>query len=78
MIDDFGHAMVCDFGVDVTMRSIHEYCVVHPRYRYKAPELLYPETNAIPCPTYPADVYSLGRVIQEVYQQALFHDMGAD
>lgn len=67
MIDDIGRAILCDPGVDDVMRSMDDYSPVHPRYRVKAPELLSPETDAIPRPTQAADIYSLGHAIQEVH-----------
>jgi serine/threonine protein kinase len=66
LVDDFGHAVLSDVGVDAVMRSIFDYSHVHPRLRIKAPELLPPDTNIIPQPTFAADIYSLGRAIQEV------------
>jgi serine/threonine protein kinase len=66
MINDFGHAILCDAGVDATIRSIYEYNSVHPRYRCKAPELLILSTNTIPRPTFAADIYALAHAIQEV------------
>jgi serine/threonine protein kinase len=74
MVDDCGHAVLCDVGVDSTMRIIYDYNSVHPRYRIKAPELLIPGTNIIPRPTFAADIYSLGHAIQEVrVMVTLFH-----
>lgn len=66
MINELGRAMLSDVGVDATMRSIYNYCSVHPRYCSRAPELLCPGTNTVPRPTFAADVYSLGHAIQEV------------
>jgi serine/threonine protein kinase len=75
MINDLGHAVLCDAGVDATMRSIYDYNSVHPRYRYKAPELLILDTNTIPRPTFAADIYALALAIQEVRMSvtASFH-----
>jgi serine/threonine protein kinase len=67
LVDEKSHVVLCDVGVDSVIRSIDAYGRYHSRYRYKAPEVMIPSlANLVAFPMFMADVWSLGRAIQEV------------
>lgn len=67
LVDENSQVVLCDIGIDSVIRSIDTYCRCHSRYRYRAPELMIPSlVNVTPFTMLMADVWSLGRTVQEV------------
>jgi serine/threonine protein kinase len=66
LIDEQGAARISDAGLDFTFRTRSGYSTVPTRYRWMAPEVLLHFGDELPQPAESADIYSMGRTIEEV------------